>query len=365
MQNKPLVVFHKGCLDGIAAAWVFWKKYGNEMEYLPGIYQDDNFDIGQFRDRKVYLADFSYPWDVLVDICSVATVVFLLDHHKSALDSIGELLNLEKCFATTENSGCMIAWQFLFPEESVPVQLRHIEDRDLWRFNLEFTKEITVAMYSYDISTPEAFEAVMEIPLATLVKEGIAFARQHQADLDRFKKSMRRELCVGGYEILAFNVPGKYSSDIGNQVCLEEPSRPFVATYYDMKDGRIFSLRSVGEFDVSRIAKIYGGGGHKNAAGFKVPRNHQLAQNLSYGTWIDVKEQLPEKGQYVILLADRYWSVPEGFNDMKVTATGYLDEFGHLYWSVFGERALELDAFTHWMPIPAAPNNMEKSDDDR
>jgi nanoRNase/pAp phosphatase (c-di-AMP/oligoRNAs hydrolase) len=34
---------------------------------------------------------------------------------------------------------------------------------------------------------------------------------------------------------------------------------------------RIFSLRSVGDFDVSAIAKIYGGGGHKNAAGFTVP----------------------------------------------------------------------------------------------
>jgi len=74
-----------------------------------------------------------------------------------------------------------------------------------------------------------------------------------------------------------------------------------------------------------------------------------------YGAWIDVKEQLPEKGAYVILLADRYWNVPKGFDDMKVTATGYLNEHGQLYWSVFGERGFDLDAFTHWMPIPEAP----------
>ena len=71
--------------------------------------------------------------------------------------------------------------------------------------------------------------------------------------------------------------------------------------------------------------------------------------------WIDVRENLPEKGQYVLLLADRYWNVPDGVPDMKVTASGYLAEFGRLFWSVFGERSLDLDAFTHWMPIPDAP----------
>jgi phosphoesterase RecJ-like protein len=35
-------------------------------------------------------------------------------------------------------------------------------------------------------------------------------------------------------------------------------------------DGSVFaSLRSVGDFDVSKLAKEYGGGGHKNAAGCK------------------------------------------------------------------------------------------------
>ena len=34
-------------------------------------------------------------------------------------------------------------------------------------------------------------------------------------------------------------------------------------------DGRWqFSLRSEGEFDVSAVAQQYGGGGHRNAAGF-------------------------------------------------------------------------------------------------
>jgi nanoRNase/pAp phosphatase (c-di-AMP/oligoRNAs hydrolase) len=30
-------------------------------------------------------------------------------------------------------------------------------------------------------------------------------------------------------------------------------------------------LRSIGEFDVSHLARQFGGGGHKHAAGFQVP----------------------------------------------------------------------------------------------
>lgn len=50
--------------------------------------------------------------------------------------------------------------------------------------------------------------------------------------------------------------------------------------------------------------------------------------------------------------ADDDCECPDGVPDMKVTATGYLADFGGLYWSVFGERGLTIDSFTHWMPIP-------------
>ena len=41
----------------------------------------------------------------------------------------------------------------------------------------------------------------------------------------------------------------------------------------------IFSLRSTDDgLDVSEIATAYGGGGHRAAAGFSVPREHELAR---------------------------------------------------------------------------------------
>jgi len=47
-------------------------------------------------------------------------------------------------------------------------------------------------------------------------------------------------------------------------------SYEFGAAYFVRDDGKkVYSLRSVGDFDVSEVAKKYGGGGHRNAAGFQ------------------------------------------------------------------------------------------------
>lgn len=52
----------------------------------------------------------------------------------------------------------------------------------------------------------------------------------------------------------------------------------FAACYWDTPTGRVFSLRSTDEgMDVSVIASQYGGGGHRNAAGFRVAFDHELA----------------------------------------------------------------------------------------
>ena len=57
-------------------------------------------------------------------------------------------------------------------------------------------------------------------------------------------------------------------SEIGNELCRVYPDAPFSATYCDRKGVRSWSLRSVGDFDVSEVARRYNGGGHRNSAGF-------------------------------------------------------------------------------------------------
>jgi len=46
---------------------------------------------------------------------------------------------------------------------------------------------------------------------------------------------------------------------------------PFAACYMDTPEGRVYSLRSSDDgLDVGEIAKKFGGGGHKHAAGLEL-----------------------------------------------------------------------------------------------
>jgi oligoribonuclease NrnB/cAMP/cGMP phosphodiesterase (DHH superfamily) len=61
---------------------------------------------------------------------------------------------------------------------------------------------------------------------------------------------------------VAFVVADSNISELGNKIC-ETVDCDYCAIY----TGFNMSLRSIGDFDVSEIAKKHGGGGHKNAAG--------------------------------------------------------------------------------------------------
>jgi nanoRNase/pAp phosphatase (c-di-AMP/oligoRNAs hydrolase) len=85
---------------------------------------------------------------------------------------------------------------------------------------------------------------------------------------------------------LAINAPAEYASDIGSLLAIKSGTYGAVWTYWGAGKYQV-SLRSVGDFDVSKIAKYYGGGGHRNAAGFIVDRSkgqklRLILQDLTY-----------------------------------------------------------------------------------
>ena len=72
-----------------------------------------------------------------------------------------------------------------------------------------------------------------------------------------------------GFNVYAINISHMFGSDVGNELALRTNS--FGIVWSEDGEGIRTSLRSVRDFDVSEIAKKYGGGGHKNAAGFNLP----------------------------------------------------------------------------------------------
>lgn len=38
MWKPDLCIYHGNCDDGFGAAWAIWKRWGNEVAYIPGVY---------------------------------------------------------------------------------------------------------------------------------------------------------------------------------------------------------------------------------------------------------------------------------------------------------------------------------------
>lgn len=276
---KPIVIYHANCVDGFGGAWCFWK-FGKmnsiDFEFYPGKYQKAPPDV---TGREVYLVDFSYKRPVMEEILKQAAHVTIIDHHKSAIEDLKDLEapNFVKYFSSIR-SGATLAWDFLYPTRPRPPLLEHIEDRDLWKFGLPFTREIQAALFAED----QDFEIWDEIisngkpALIKLTAAGMAINKKHSKDVKTLIEVCTRPMIIGGYEVPAASIPFMFVSDAGHMMA---KGHPFAACYYDTCNHRDFSLRSDSNgIDVSVIAAMYGGGGHFHASGFKVTRDHELAK---------------------------------------------------------------------------------------
>ena len=273
---KPLCIYHGNCADGFGAAWVFKNYADREFDFHAGVYQDAPPDC---TGRDVYLVDFSYKRAVVEEILKGATRVVLIDHHKSALEDLAPLIESKRIEALTslEHSGAVLAWQWFHGNFVDPPQLlKHIEDRDLWRFLLPNTREIQANVFSYPYDF-DVWEKLVNSDMAELAKEGAAIERKHFKDIAELVKVCRREMMIGGIVVPVASLPYTLTSDAGHLMATEHQSK-IGACYWDTPQGRNFSLRSTDDGPyVSESANQYGGGGHAHASGFRVPYGHELA----------------------------------------------------------------------------------------
>ncbi len=283
-----ICIFHGNCADGFTAAWVVRKKMGDEgFDFVAGVYGQPPPDV---TGRDVIIVDFSYPRPVMEQIARDARSLLVLDHHKSAKEA---LAGFQEQFEDTpfmdvtvvfdmERSGAGIAWDFFFPGQPRPRLVDRVEDRDLWRFKYPDTREIQAAIFSYPYTFEnwDMLEEHAELFTERLETEGRAIERKHHKDITELCAVVTRTMEIGGHAVPVANLPYTLSSDAGH---LLADGHPFAACYWDTQDGRVFSLRSrPGGADVSIIAMGYGGGGHANAAGFRVPYDHPLVIDIAH-----------------------------------------------------------------------------------
>lgn len=296
MNNRPLCIYHADCVDGFTAAWIVRKRFGEGIVDFIAAGYDDPPPLVDAVDRPVFIVDFSYDREDLALLLQSASSLLILDHHKSAAERLtgfhapstmpdweqwlqrpielkGGLEPEMGALFDMNRSGAGLAWDFFFPNQARPALVEHVEDYDLWRFRLPGTRELQAAAASHPFDFAAWDQLVFDAEDAkrrmTMFDEGRGILRKMDKMTTDLLRQTKRRMVIGGQSVWAANLPRMMASEAAGRLAEGEP---FAATYFDTATLREFSLRSrQGGADVAAIAEGYGGGGHRNAAGFSRP----------------------------------------------------------------------------------------------
>jgi len=256
------VLYHADCFDGFGARLAAEKSLGDKAQYIPVSYKDGPPQLP--ADAKVAIVDFSYPREQLLDFKSKVAGMVVLDHHEKARQ---QLEGLPFVVFEQERAGAGLSWAYFHPNEQEPDLLKYVEDRDLWKWGMDQSKEVSAALGSYPMDT----KLWDSLDVNQLKSEGAAINRYRQQLVDgAVKRSVMGS--VAGHQVPMAQCSAEIRSEVGDGLRKKYPDAPFAAVYYMENGKKQWSLRSEdGGFDVNAVANQFGGGGHKAAAGFRDP----------------------------------------------------------------------------------------------
>lgn len=281
MPQKALVIYHAQCRDGQAAAYIAvsaLRRMNYEVEHLPCTYGGPIPGVVGFD--EVYIVDFSFKRDVLLEMAQNVQALTILDHHKTAQADLenwperpGKIIvhfDMTRC-------GARIAYDhFGDPTSSgIPSTLvDYIQDRDLWTWKLPKSHEVSAWISTFGESL-DAFAAMLDVYIS-LGRDGVVAAGQAViAYQDQVVEKHLKSVEV--YNLLGHKVAVVNATTMISEVCHAAlntyPEADFALSWQDLvkEKKRVFSLRGrKGGVDVSAVAKKLGGGGHASAAGFSV-----------------------------------------------------------------------------------------------
>ena len=259
-----------------------WKAWGADGHYVPRGH-NDLFDVHAHRGEQVVFVDISLRNKNLRALADVADRVVVLDHHLSARDHYRSDPSIEDRMRSKdhhihfdlEHSGAVLAWQHFHPDQDVPDLLAYVEDQDLWSWKLPRSEEVNAAIGSYAREFPIWEDLSQRLP-ESLAIEGEPILRAQRIEVEH-SLQFAHPVTLGSLRAEAVNALYLRSA-IGHELAKRKAFGQPIGLVYRFTSTRVdISIYSIGEVDVSEIAREHGGGGHRNASGFSVPLERWLA----------------------------------------------------------------------------------------
>lgn len=285
---KNFCLYHKSCADGFGSAFAVWKRYGDEFQYIGVNYQEPlpqeisdliaenysskiDFELEPVKCiDKLFIVDFSYNKDTLEQLEKITDHIFVIDHHVSAQENLKEWtpLNGVKIF-DMNHSGAILTWKYLFPDKNVPLFLQYIEDRDLWKWQLPNSREFSAGLNNEEMNFKiwDYFLNMGQDTIEVMIRHGKTILQYQNKLVKSLAEKVEIIVNDDGHKVGVIN-SCLFQSELGDFICNNFDVH-YTDCYFMKGHEIIHSLRSRGDFDVSVIAKIHGGGGHFSSAGYK------------------------------------------------------------------------------------------------
>ena len=286
--GRVYVLYHADA-DGRVAGWCAWSKLQKKGIFHAKFYevqygQPIPLNIESLGPTDtVYVLDFSYDRQTLDKIFDSVGLLVVLDHHKTAQE---ELRGAPYATFDMGKSGALLAWEYFFGDAPAPLTVTLTNDRDLWKFEYPQTRPFLSAVAYHGLRSDfELWDRLANeqgligkwVETGTIVEQ----SNRQQVKAHTSAPGVVTLVNWGGFKAGLFNTTA-HISDCSEQVYLNKDLNVDLSMSYQFVEHGciVFSLRSSKEsnIDVSQLAKQNGGGGHKNAAGFKL--NNQAGLEL-------------------------------------------------------------------------------------
>lgn len=304
---KKLIITHANCVDGCTCRAIMEEKYGETAEYIevdhseidpafPHKFQKFWDYVSQFKNTEIFMADICLK-EVFINLfLENNNIVNIIDHHETALPLIEKLrkqkqdnpgLALNITFSDNNSeSGAMLTWKHFFPHIKPPMLVEYVSDGDLWTFN--YGNE-THYFYSGILANNRQPKEVLkdywikilhdDIELKKIIEIGSNIYGSYIEEVKSFLP-YATEVVLDGHKGYMVNASMKYKSELGNFLALK--NNTFGLVWEVKEDGMVAcSLRSVKPFRVKEIAEKFGGGGHGQAAAFRLENLQKFEDILS------------------------------------------------------------------------------------
>lgn len=276
MKPTAVVVYHRADIDGHMSAAIM-RRYlapNHEVHLIGADYQDNidrliadiTFKIDD--DSTLAILDFCLPLEHMQILSKLYKLIWI-DHHEVIDEHPYSKLECEG-MRLKSRAACQLTWDYCYPGDEIPIAVNLAGWYDSWQWRTNPAREDIISFQSgmktvdWRVTESKVLDSLLDGDLALMydiIDKGETI-KDYETRQNERACNNAYPIEWEGYECLALN-----TNHANSETFTSRPGYDIYISYRYNGKRWVVSLYSA-TVNVAGVAKRYGGGGHRGAAGF-------------------------------------------------------------------------------------------------